>query len=451
MKPRAAFTDGHILLALIFAAFALKLAFVAMVLPHYEVQLSPTYGIDRGDLYDRLAKSLLNGEGYRFTPDTAPTLLREPGYPVFLVAISSLTGYSVTLVRIANLVLTSLSAWLIAVLVRRLTMHRAAYFLGPLLFMLHPGVLIADLRVGVEPLFTLLLLCFLLTLGSALRSRRTSGFIIAGVTLGLVVSVRSTALLFPLCLPLYFLIWDRPHTRPAYLLKQLAALYCACILVLTPWILRNYALVHQFVPTASVFGTSAHSGYYMCTHEDSDKTRAELDVEAALLRGDLAQAQGYRVQRRYYQFFYDARDEVAFNRFLAKTVFKQYLDSPQLFARCASENAFNFWFRGKDRTVTLANILVQLPYLVLGVLGMLFCMRRSDPATLGPLLLYLAYGMAIYLPILAQARYSIPLVPLLAAFSAIALCRLFWPRSKRQGDRPPMPPAAEPAPSELPR
>lgn len=82
---------------------------------------------------------------------------------------------------------------------------------------------------------------------------------------------------------------------------------------------------------------------------------------------------------------------------------------------------------------------------------MLFCMRRSDPATLGPLLLYLAYGMAIYLPILAQARYSIPLVPLLAAFSAIALCRLFWPRSKRQGDRPPMPPAAEPAPSELPR
>jgi hypothetical protein len=189
----------------------------------------------------------------------------------------------------------------------------------------------------------------------------------------------------------------------------------------------------------------------MCTHEDGDKTRAELDVEAALLRGDLAQAQGYRVQRRYYQFFYDARDEVAFNRFLAKTVLKQYLDSPQLFARCASENAFNFWFRGKDRTVTLANILVQLPYLVLGVLGMLFCMRRSDPATLGPLLLYLAYGMAIYLPILAQARYSIPLVPLLAAFSAIALCGLLWPRSKRQDHRWSTPPATDQAPSELPR
>src|SRR6202050_52191 len=408
MKPRAAYTDRRRLLALIFAVFALKLAFVAVVLPHYEVQLSPTYGIDRGDLYDRLAKSLLNGEGYRFTPDTAPTLLREPGYPIFLVAISSLTGYSVTLVRIANLVLTSLSAWLVAVLVHRLTTHRAAYFLGPMLFMLHPGVLIADLRVGVEPLFTLLLLCFLLTLSSALRSRKTSGFLIAGIALGFVVSVRSTALLFPLFLPLYFLIWDRLHARPTYVLKQLAALYCACLFVLTPWILRNYALVQQFVPTASVFGTSVHSGYYMCTHEDSDKTRAELDVEAALLRGHLAQAQGYRVQRRYYQFFYEARDEVAFNRFLAKTVFRQYLDSPQLFARCASENAFNFWFRGKDRTVTRVNILVQLPYLAFGVLGMLFCMRRSDPATLGPLLFHLAYGVGIYVPLLAPARYSIP-------------------------------------------
>jgi len=176
MKPRAAFTDRRILLVLIFAVFALKLAFVAVVLPHYEVQLSPTYGIDRGDLYDRLAKSLLNGEGYRFTPDTAPTLLREPGYPIFLVAISSVTGYSVTLVRIANLTLTSLSAWLVAVLVHRLTTHRAAYFLGPMLFMLHPGVLIADLRVGVEPLFTLLLLCFLLTLSSALRLASSSAF-----------------------------------------------------------------------------------------------------------------------------------------------------------------------------------------------------------------------------------------------------------------------------------
>jgi Dolichyl-phosphate-mannose-protein mannosyltransferase len=273
----------------------------------------------------------------------------------------------------------------------------------------------------VEPLYTLLLMGFLLALAIALQTRRLRSYVIAGVMLGLVTTVRSTALMFPVFLVFYFLIWDRRASSVRHAFKGVVAIYCASFLVLMPWIWRNYQLVDQFIPTASVLGTSLHSGYYMCTHAKSEKTRAELDVEAAMVRGDLAQSLGYRVLRRYYQFFYSAKDEVAFNRYLSRFVVHEYLSSPGLFAKCAADNAFNFWFRGKDATVTVANLIVQLPYLLLGIFGMSCVWRGPNSPTVGVLVLYFLYGFAVYLPILAQARYSIPLIPILAIFSAVAL------------------------------
>jgi 4-amino-4-deoxy-L-arabinose transferase-like glycosyltransferase len=435
MRAQRGLSDRRKLVALIAAIGIAQLLVTVVLLPHFEQQLSPTYGVDRGDLYDRLAKSLLEGQGYRFTPDTAPTLLREPGYPMFLAAISWATGYSASLARAANVVCTCLCAFVLAAIVRRLTRSRFAYFGAPLLYLLHPGVIIAELRVGVEPLYTLLLVCFLLALASALQTRRLWAYLIAGAVLGLVTSVRSTALMFPVFLVFYFLIWDRHTSSVRHAFKGIVAIYCAAFLVLMPWIWRNYQLVDQFIPTASVLGTSLHSGYYMCTHANGEKTRAELDVEAATARGDLAQSLGYRVLRRYYQFFYSTKDEVAFNRYLSHFVVHQYLSSPGLFAKCVTGNAFNFWFRGKDTTVTVANVIVQLPYLLLGILGM-YCAWRggSNSPTVGVLVLYFVYGFAVYLPILAQARYSIPLIPILAIFSALALSTQFprtAPRSPR--------------------
>jgi 4-amino-4-deoxy-L-arabinose transferase-like glycosyltransferase len=423
--------DRRTLLGIVGTLFVLQLVLAFLVLPHIEAHMSEAYGIDRGDFYDRIAKNLLRGDGYRFSHDTGPTLMREPGYPLFIAAICSLTGYSLSIVRLANILLASLSALIIARLTRHLSPNRWAYLLAPTLFLLHPGVVIAELRAGVEILFIFLLLCFFLALSRALRSGAIKDYLLAGVALGVVSSVRSTALLFPLLLPLFYLLWDRPSLRPRFALSRVAAVYVACFLVLTPWIVRNYALVGEFVATASVQGTAMHSGYYLCTHGDSPETTASLDVEAANVRAEIARQQGYQFKNTYYQIFYDPRDELAFNRYLSHWVIAQYASSPALFAKCATQNVFNFWFRGKDRTSTLANIAVQLPYLLLGLIG-IFATRLAEPAVRGTLLLFLGYAFAIYLPILAQARYSVPLVPVLAIFAGSALAELL-----RRGHAPP--------------
>jgi len=429
--------ERRALWCVVIAVLLLKCALTAFVLPHFERSMSSSYGVDRGDFYDRLAKNLLNGDGYRFTPDTAPTMLREPGYPLFLAGISRLGGdYSRGLARFANFVLTSLSALLVAALARRIAPQRAIYLLAPLLFMLHPGVVIAELRVGVEILLTFLLLCFFLLLSRALASGTVRDYLLAGAMLGVVSSVRSTALLFPLGLPLLYL-WTRraradPGAQPRFLTRGIVALYCGCILILTPWIVRNYQLVGSLVPTASVQGTALHSGYYMCTHAGSTKTTAQLDIEAAAVRSEMARQQGYHFRAMYYQLFYDPHDELRFNRFLSSWVLAQYAHSPALLVRCAGENALNFWFRGKDRAATLANLGVQLPYLVLGMFGIVLAAGTADLLVLGPLVLFLAYSFAVYLPILAQARYSIPLVPVLAIGAAVALSETAWRRALRQ-------------------
>src|SRR5271154_905629 len=99
---------------------ALKAIAIFVVLPFVERSLSHSFGIGFADDYYRLAWSLTQGHGYRFLPDTAPTLMREPGNPLFLAAIFLFFGKSLNAVRIANLLLSALTAGLIYRLAQRI-------------------------------------------------------------------------------------------------------------------------------------------------------------------------------------------------------------------------------------------------------------------------------------------------------------------------------------------
>jgi len=57
------------------------------------------------DGYDKLAANVLAGNGYRFFPDTSETLMRTPGYPLFLILIFYFSPNSLVAVKIVNLTL----------------------------------------------------------------------------------------------------------------------------------------------------------------------------------------------------------------------------------------------------------------------------------------------------------------------------------------------------------
>jgi hypothetical protein len=127
------------------------------------------------------------------------------------------------------------------------------------------------------------------------------------------------------------------------------------------------------------------------------------------------------VQNSYYQDFYSTNDEVKFSNYLFKAVVREYEKSPMLYVRCVSSNLFNLWFRGKTTTATMMNVVVQAPYLILSILGLVLSIIDKQVREAVPMALLIIYLTAVYVAILAQARYSVPLIPYLSILACITL------------------------------
>jgi 4-amino-4-deoxy-L-arabinose transferase-like glycosyltransferase len=380
------------------------------------------------DGYDQLADSLDAGQGYRFYPDTAKTLMREPGYPILLAGLRLCFGRGMASVKIANMILALATAWLTLLIARRLIPEAhhsfAVLAAAPLLYLFSPGTLVAESRGGVEILFGFLIAVFILTIYRLIASNRFLDFVISGIVLGVIVLVRSTPMLFPVFLLIYLLFFEKRSISRFAICRNVAALVIAMLAILSPWIVRNYSLTGKFVPTASVMGVSAQAGQYINTHLFEGRPWWLLDREASRQRDKVAAQLGYPFEdgpQGYYQTFYQSGDEIKFSNYLFHRVVTNYWDSPALFARCIAQNALNFWFAGKTWSATAINAAVQLPYLILAGMGIVYCLKNRRIRLAGPIVLFITYIWAVHAPILAQARYSIPLIPLVSSLGAIGL------------------------------
>lgn len=397
-----------------------------LVIPALSSRLAPSFNQERyADGYDQLAESLVAGNGYRFYPDTASTLMREPGYPLFLAGLFSVAGESFVAVKLANMILALATASLIVVLVKRSardgrTSQPFELAVPPTLFLFHPGILLAESRGGLEILLAFLITLFMVVVCKAIEANRWRDYVLCGIVLGVTVSVRSTLMLYPVFLLFYLLLSKSREASAFNSVRNVAVMVFAMFATLSPWIIRNFALTGKFIPTASVLGVSAQAGQYIDEHLFEGRPLWLLDREAARERDRLAIAAGFRFEDGplgYYQTFYRTEDELGFSKYLFSLVLDKYERSPLLFARSVGLNIFNFWFSGKTWAATAINAIVQLPYLLLAFAGIV---RKEDRRSKAfwPMSLLIVYVMLVHLPIIAQARYSIPLMPLISILAA---------------------------------
>jgi hypothetical protein len=404
-----------------FSVLAVNAIVVFALIPAVSRHMKGAYNVNvYADGYDQLATNLAEGHGYRFYPDTAKTLLREPGYPIVLAGIFLAFGKSFTAVKLANLLLALLIACLMTQIARKVSSNRLLILGPPVLFLLHPETLIAESRGGVEILFAFMLTAYVLSLYKAVSTNRWRDYLVSGIVLGLTVLVRSTPILFPLFL-LGYLLFGRRKVQVAAVVGNVAVMVMAMFLVLSPWIIRNYRLTAKFVPTASVLGVSAQAGLYLSTHHAVGN--AALDSEAARERNKLAHELGYHFKPGYYQYFYSASDELAFSHYLFAEVMDQYKSAPRLFVGTVLHNLLNFWCGGKTWRSVALDAVIQIPLILLAVIGVLLWVRSGRVEDVAPLVLLIIYILAVSLPILAQARYCGPLIPFLSILAWTPITR----------------------------
>ncbi|HLJ78634.1 MAG TPA: glycosyltransferase family 39 protein [Acidobacteriaceae bacterium] len=430
VRPRMNFRPKSTLIVAGLLMVCLHAALLFLVIPHFKGGSAAPVNLQGSpDEYDQLAINLVSGHGYRFYPDTARTAMREPGYPLFLAGIFELFGTGYAAGRVCNLLLAFGTAGMMAPLARRLIPAGASrfpyvYWLPSLLYLVHPGTIVAESRAGVEIPFAFLLVCLMWLICRAVELRNTWYYATAGLVLGVTVLMRSTPILFPLFLLGYLLIRNSAASRARTLVIQVAVMMLTCFAVLSPWIARNFALTGQFIPTADVLGVSAQAGQYINEHLFDGKPFWLLDREAARERDSIALRAGYKFEdgaQGYYQTFYKTSDELAFSHELAHMVTRKYEGHPWLFVRTVGQNLFNFWFAGKVWATTAINAVIQIPYLLFAVVGFRYARRGEGSHVAGILALFIAYMMAVHAPVLAQARYSVPLIPLLSLLSGVGV------------------------------
>jgi len=238
-KARWIFYASLIVIALSFRLF------IALRLPNDEP--------DDGRVYSQIARNMLEQHVYSIESQApyTPTLIRLPGYPLFVAAIYSIFGHgNNTAVRVAQAVLDTITCALIAWIVFEWSRKRWAAIIALALAAVCPFTAIYVATILTEVPTNFLAVAMVLTATFAfkatVRKRAITWWIVTGLIAGVAVFFRPDSGLFAAAIGLTLMLSSLRKFREATL--QAAIFSIAFCLVLVPWTIRNHRLFHVFQP-----------------------------------------------------------------------------------------------------------------------------------------------------------------------------------------------------------
>lgn len=249
---------------LLLAAFGFRL-FVALRLPND----SPGDGL----VYAQMARNVLEQHVYSHDeqPPFAPSLIRLPGYPLFLAAVYALAGHrNNTAVRVVQAIIDTGTCLLIALVAFQWTENEKRRYFTALaalaLAALCPftAIYVATILTEVPTNFLAVLLCLLATLAfkSDSSKRALVFWIFSGLTAGLAVFFRPDSGLFAAAVGFTILISSVSAARSQLSFRRrfgksivsAAVFSLAFCLLLVPWTIRNHRVFGVFQPLSPAHG-----------------------------------------------------------------------------------------------------------------------------------------------------------------------------------------------------
>ena len=334
-----------------------------------------------------------------------------PGPAIFFAGFVRLFGETGALIpiRLAQAFLIAIQCGLVGFIARRLFRDRLAGFIAACLCAIYPFFLFYQGLLLSETLFDTLLLAGV----AALFCWRERG---ARIDLALVVACACFAaatvtkatltflppLLFAVSAWLDGLTWRRT-------LAVLAAAACLYAAFMSPWWLRNAAVLHAFVP----FTTGSAINLYVGNNPHNLDAGIDwaTDVEPDVFARINAMP-----------------DEVARQHAFSERALGYIEQNPDTFLRAAVKKFIRFWnvipnaAEFRSGLYSLVSALSFGPVLILAIACAL--RRRRQWRMLAPIYLIVGYFTFVHVVTIASLRYRLPLEPLLIAMAAEPLAAL---------------------------
>lgn len=233
----------RVLLSICIAALVVRLAAVATLHNFYHPALYE---------WGTITHNLLQGNGYCYYEvdgQPMPSAFMPPGYAIFLVMVFRVFGEQTTTSYVVIQALNVIAGVLLVALTYRLARiywSQQTALLASLFAALYPPFVYMATEVANINFYLVLNLAAVLLISIYLEeSRRWIHLTGAGALLGLLVMFRAeTIALIPILYAL-ILLKLRAHRRHVAIFAALA------LLMLAPWIARNYSVFHRFIPTTT--------------------------------------------------------------------------------------------------------------------------------------------------------------------------------------------------------
>ena len=385
------FSKEHYLLISIFSlALIVRLVFVL----RYS-------GIPEGDayIYDRLAMSIAQGEGYVNDDGTAHSLY-PPLYPFFLSIIYGFFGHSYAAVRIVQSIIGAFSCILIYSIGKK-AIGAAVGGIAALVSIFYlPFVKSAGLLL-TELIFTFLLLLVIFYLLKIREGPRFKNYVILGFLLGISLLTRSVTMLFPIfMLPVFIYLKDHDHSER---LKKYAIILLFFGLSITPWIIRNYIIYQKFIPASTQGGFAFYSSY--CPRDGIFGMNASSDDPIVIEANKIS-------------------SPVSRSNFMFKKTFKFIADNPKKVLKLEFKKILYYWapFDWEivgGRWFNLVYV-TMLPFFALGFILALKQFRKNYI-----ILLPIVYFQIMVLIFYGSPRFRLPVEPYLFIVAAYGILQCY--------------------------
>ena len=403
---------------------------LAAVLPF----LSMPIALDDMYQYDMLARSLSNGEGYRwyseadvavlkpylekfmpldemtFPENGIRTAFRSPGYPFFLAFFYSF--YSrvnrFVLVRIAQAILFASLTLPIITFGEALSLKKSAVIAASLFITLYPILLFYPVALASENFFIPL---FVWSLYITWKLKRKSNavwmYLLLGILLGAMVLTRSVSVLILLVITIWLLTALKGHRWKGLIPAFIALLF------IVPWSIRNSEVMGHPAFVENSFWYNMYIGYHP---EGNGNFVSDIAIRPLFITDD---AERDEFCKQNALEFIQNNPLEALRRIINRV--------PAFFGPETRE--FNYFYSNNllgpipQPWLTLIYLLLTLPWFFVCLFGSFgLVINKNKPLTLLIGLSSLFYFLP-HLPIVTEPRFHLALVPLLTPFAVRAISK----------------------------